>query len=300
MLAMLGCILSWSTSPLFIKYFAGVVDPWTSNGWRYGAAAIFFLPWTIRAMRRGLMPRRVWGLTLIPAVINSVAASFYTGSLYYDIDPAFSMLCMRLQVVFATLAAVICFADERRVIRSRPFLAGMVMVIVGAGCAIVFDSREIGEVRTHGIWMLVAGAALFGIYGAMARRFLMGVPSIAVFGGVVTWTGLFMVITMILFGDSSGLTVLDIPRGVWLVIIVSGFIGVAVGHGLYFVGISNIGVAMSHGMMEVQPFLVALISYYVFGEVLNGGQWVGGVCAVAGVLLMLSVRHRLRHPTPKA
>jgi len=295
-IAMLTCVLAWTTSPPFMKYFSTVIDLWTSNGWRYGAGAIAFLPWTILAVRRGQMPWRVWKLTLIPAVVNTVGATFFLASLYHDIEPAFSMLCLRSQVVFATLAAVIWFADERRVIRSRPFLFGMLMVLGGTATAVFLGNESTGGVRSTGILLLLIGAALFGIYGAVARKYLHGVPSMAVFGGVVTWKGIFMVALMVVFGERGGLSALDVEPNLWWILILSGIVGVTVGHGLYFVAIKHIGVALSHGMMELQPFLVAIVSYYLRDEKLTLGQWTGGLCAIGGVLLMLSVKQRLRHP----
>ena len=42
-------LAGWSATPLFLKYFTDpasdhYVDGWTSNGWRYGFAALLWLP----------------------------------------------------------------------------------------------------------------------------------------------------------------------------------------------------------------------------------------------------------------
>ena len=292
MFAALICVLSWTTSPLFVKHFSTIVDPWTSNGWRYIPAAVVCLPFTVWSIRRGQMPLSVWRLAAIPALANSVAASCFTSALYCDIAPAFSILCMRLQVVFAALAALFFFVEERAIVKSRGFLIGMALVILGTIVTVVFGGGREEETRLIGVAMLIACASLFGVYGALARRFLRGVPPLVVFAAVVQWTALFMLLGMLFLGERQGLTPLD--SGVCWLLILSGLIGVAVGHGLYFVSISHLGVAITHGVIELQPFAVAVVSYWFFGEVLTGWQWAGGVAAVVGVLLMLSARRRLR------
>ncbi len=37
-------LLGWSSVPLFLRHFVDLIDPWTSNGWRYGFSALLWAP----------------------------------------------------------------------------------------------------------------------------------------------------------------------------------------------------------------------------------------------------------------
>jgi drug/metabolite transporter (DMT)-like permease len=46
-------------------------------------------------------------------------------------------------------------------------------------------------------------------------------------------------------------------------------------------------------VIQLQPIIVAVASYFLFGEVLSGGQWLCGVAAVGAAMVMLGVQHQL-------
>lgn len=73
----------------------------------------------------------------------------------------------------------------------------------------------------------------------------------------------------------------------------SALIGIGIGHTLYFFAISRLGVAVSAGVVQLQPITVSIGSMVLFGEVLTRGQWASGVLAIAGAGVMLWTQHRL-------
>jgi hypothetical protein len=46
-------VTGWSSVPLFLRYFADMIDLWTSNGWRYGFSALVWAPVLLLAALRG-------------------------------------------------------------------------------------------------------------------------------------------------------------------------------------------------------------------------------------------------------
>jgi drug/metabolite transporter (DMT)-like permease len=70
-LALLVSILSWSSIPLFLKYFTASLDAWTVNGIRSGIAALLLLP-ALRTIPAAVNRRVFWRRALVPALVNSV------------------------------------------------------------------------------------------------------------------------------------------------------------------------------------------------------------------------------------
>ena len=65
-------LLGWSVVPLFLRHFAELIDPWTSNGWRYGLSALLWLPLVVVVASRKKLPRGIWALALVPSIFNAV------------------------------------------------------------------------------------------------------------------------------------------------------------------------------------------------------------------------------------
>ena len=86
---------------------------------------------------------------------------------------------------------------------------------------------------------------------------------------------------------------LDLAGGQFLLLLLSAVIGIALGHVFYYISIARLGVAVSSGVIQLQPFLVAMASFAVFGERLGPLQWAFGVVAVGGAGAILVSQHRL-------
>ena len=70
-------------------------------------------------------------------------------------------------------------------------------------------------------------------------------------------------------------------------------IGIALGHVLYYMSIARLGVAVSAGILQLHPFIVAIASFFLFAEVLTTAQWISGSVAISGAVLMLTAQRRL-------
>ena len=70
-------------------------------------------------------------------------------------------------------------------------------------------------------------------------------------------------------------------------LVISAFVGIAFAHVFYYASIARLGVAVSAGIILLQPFLAGTASYFLFGERLTVLQWVSGAAAVGGAIVML-------------
>lgn len=299
-------LVGWSSIPLFLRFFSKDIDAWTANGWRYGVSALIWLPALVMAYARGRAPAGLWKAALWPSLWN-VPAQVCFGIVPYYISPGLMTFSLRVNIVFVTLGAALLFEAERRVVRSRGFLAGLVMVVVGAAATVMLKPGGLGQGTAWGVALAVGSGALYAGYALSVRRSMMGMSPIVAFAAVNLFTGLGLVACMLVFGDRHGAGAIDLLRAEWAVgfaqwdahshrfslLILSAIIGIGLGHTFYFVSIARLGLAAASAVVQLQPIVVSVASYFIFAETLTPGQWAFGVVAVCGAGLILLVQHRL-------
>lgn len=333
-------LLGWASVPLFLRHFAEQIDPWTSNGWRYGFSALVWAPVLIYAAMRSSLPRGLWMAALIPSIVNAMGQVCFTYA-HYRIDPGLLTFGLRSQLLFVAIGAWLMFPKERAVIRTPGYLLGALVLVIGMIGVVVLDDddgsaadhaalgavsaavehadhaeaddaldaagdgnvasaaptrtasgAEWGTTAAHvqGIVLALASGMLFACYGLAVRKYMEGVHSVLAFAAICQYTALVMVALMFVLGKSFGMGVLEMSGTQFLLLLFSALIGIAIGHVFYYVSIARLGVAVSAGVLQLQPFIVAMGSIPIFGERLSLGQWVGGVVAVSGALLMLGTQ----------
>src|SRR6185503_12787047 len=107
-----------------------------------------------------------------------------------------------------------------------------------------------------------------------------------------------LVVLMLVVGRRGGLDVLDLSGTEFAKLLISALIGIAIGHVFYYISIARLGVAVTAGVLQLQPFLVAIGSIPLFSERLTIWQWLGGCVAVVGAMLMLYVQWRKSRRMP--
>ena len=286
LVATLAC---WSSVPLFVRHLAEYIDHWTNNGWRYGASALFWLPAVLWALGRGALPRSIWRAALVPAVANTLAQVAFTSAHSY-VNPALLTFGLRLQLVAVALGAYLLFPSERETIRSARYLCGLGLLVAGIA-GVLLGGGNLGEgSNALGIALAIAAGMGYGVYGLAVRRFMYGFHPVYAFGVIALYTGSALVVAMLAFGRGHGAEVLELgSRELWYLGL-SAFLGIAVGHVLYYTAIDRMGVAVTAGVLQLQPFVVGSMAAVLLGETLSAGQWVGGVVAVAGAARVLSAQ----------
>ena len=309
-------LVGWSSVPLFLRHFADSMDFWSSNGWRYGFSALVWLPVLIIVALRAGLPPRLWRLALVPSIINALGQTCFTWA-HYRIDPALLTFGLRSQLLFVAIGAWLLFPSERAIIRTRSYLAGAGLLVLGMVGVLALDTsvapdavaetiEATGSIRgsraahLEGVGLAILSGMLFAGYGLAVRKYMAGLNSVVAFAAICQYTALAMVVGMVCFGSRSGLAVLDLPpiQITWLLL--SALIGIAIGHVFYYISIARLGVAVSAGVLQLQPFIVAIGSLLLFTELLTLGQWIGGCVAVLGAMLMLSVQWRMSRDRRRA
>lgn len=316
-------LVGWASVPLFIRHFAHSIDVWTSNGWRYGFSALVWLPVLLIVMARTGLPKGLWRAALIPSIVNAAGQVCFAWA-HYRIEPGLLTFGLRTQLLFVAIGAWLMFPTERAIIRKPGYIIGAIVLLLGmtavilmgeparmddAETSVVLSDSSIANPQSsiatglaspsnktayiEGVALALASGLLFAGYGLSVRKYMHGVNSILAFAAICQYTAIVMVGLMVAFGIRRGAVALDMPSNQIMWLLISALIGIAIGHVFYYFSIARLGVAVTAGVLQLQPFLVAIASMALFKEVLNGWQWLGGTIAVCGALLMLGVQWRL-------
>ncbi len=285
-------LIAWSVTPLFIKHFAGLIDWQTSNGWRYGFAALLWLPVIIYGMYKRSLPRGIWLLALVPGLINSAGQICFTWA-HYKIDPGLLTFGLRSQMVFVAIGAYLLFPAERELLKRPGFWLGLLLVIGGTIGTVLAGTDEIKGDRLFGVLLAIGAGAGFAGYGLAVRYYMNRINPVVAFAVISQYTAVSQIGIMLIGGENYGLGVGVLSGEQFGILLLSAVIGIALGHVLYYLSIQGLGVAVSAGVIQLQPFGVAVGSYFLFSEVLTVSQWVSGMIAVAGAMLMLIVQRRM-------
>lgn len=290
-------LVGWSVTPLFIKHFSvpgtpGYIDAWTSNGWRYGFAAFLWAPVLVIAHRKGKLHPKLFVAAIVPGAINSISQVAFTLA-HYKIEPGLLTFGLRAQMVVVAFGAAILFPIERMAIRKPAFLGGLLLVVLGTAGTIFFDDEFGNKTNTLGVLLALGAGAGFACYALAVRYFMVGMNPIYSFAAISQYTAASMVTLMLINGEDFGTTAIHMPTEQFMWLLISSVIGIALGHVLYYISIERLGVAVSTGVIQLQPFVVAILSYIWFDEVLDLPQWIAGGLAVTGAVTMLMVQHRV-------
>lgn len=306
-LAMLAfTLIGWSSVPLFVTHFSHVMNPWTQNGWRYLLGALVWAPVLAWGWMKATTPRGLWKAAVMPAIFNALGQAAFTWS-FYNVDMATAAFGLRTQIVFLAVGAYLLFPSERALLRTMGAWIGILLVVVGVvGTMLLRDKsmdavKSIGSVDSPVLGMVAAVAAglLFASYGLSVRRNMHGYHPVTAFAAISQITaGISLVLMLGLSRDASkspdfGAAIFSLSVGGLAMLFLSAIIGITLGHAAYFVSIARLGVSTTSGVLQLQPFCVAVAQFFVFGKVMTGGQWTAGTVAVVGALVLLYAQWRL-------
>lgn len=295
-LALLVVLLAWSFSSVFVKYLirAGY-SPHTQNFYRYAAGTAVLLPFLIRAARRPETrpSRRVLGWLLAATVPNLCHQICWTVSLNW-IHPGLSSFLNKSSVLFAALLAFALYAEERWLLRSKRFLSGLLLTLLGTvGLSVLRGDLNQMQANLGVVLALLAGFS-WASYSVMVKRPTGEVGSTVSFSIVGVYT------TVVLLGIALGWGDLGqwnrAPWRVNAVMIFSGILCIGAGHTFYYYAMQRLTVSVCATVLLTTPMGTLWISHWLFGETMTVGQIVSGLVLIAGGMLTLLAREKAVSP----
>ena len=285
-------LVAWSSVPLFLRYFTGYLDGWTTNGWRYGISALIWAPLLLWRGCRGSLPTGLLRAAIVPASVNTLGQCFFAWAPYY-IQPGLMTFMVRLQIIFVALGAYLLFPSERRLIRTKRYWLCVVVVFGGsAGTAFFGDAPKTGG-TLFGVSLAVTSGLLFGAYVLGVRYYLSQYSPIVSFAVISQYTAVCLIGVMLLLGERQGVKAWEMPWPRFVLLLVAGLIGIGLSHASYYAAMARLSVGVASAVILLQPFLTSTGSSILFDEVLTPMQWTCGGIAMLGALFMIVLRQRL-------
>lgn len=300
-------LASWASVPLFLRWFSSPevnLDPFSANAWRYGISALFWLPLLLIARRRGNVPRSLLVAAIVPAIVNVAGQSAFAWGPAL-LPPGFFSFIFRVQIIFVALGAYLLFPAERATLRSGRYWLGVAMVVGGsAGLIILKPDRAGFEGSAIAIGVALAAGVLFAGYGLAVRTYVSTYRPVLAFGVICQYTAVGVIAIAAIAALTWSGSTWDSPLSRFTafqfsMLVASSFIGIALSHVTYYAAIGKLGLAMTAGVIQLQPVVTAVGSLLLFDERLSPAQWAAGGVGVAGALLMLYVGATMVRPKPQ-
>jgi drug/metabolite transporter (DMT)-like permease len=252
---------------------------------------------------------------IIPAAFNIAGQTAFAWGPTL-LDPGFFSFIFRVQIIFVTLGAYLLFASERDTLRRPRYWLGTALVIggsivmialkqpvvggaeAGAGGAEVVaggagGAEVVAAAASHapsllGVLVALAGAVLFAGYGLSVRACVGQYRPILAFGVICQYTAVGVIVLMFIFGWTWHVPATQFSLFQMSMLVLSAFIGIALSHVSYYASLTSLGVAVTVGIIQLQPIVTAVASVLLLGERLSPGQWAAGVVGIIGAILMIS------------
>ena len=230
----------------------------------------------------------MWPYLILAAIFNYIFQVAFTWG-FYLVLPGVGSLIEQTGIMFGVFLAIIFFPDERRTLKSRLFVIGIIAAGAGVFLTIV-GARDYGRFEFNfGAVLIIVCTAAWSSMAVIVRKHLRRLaPMFAVAAIFSIVIPLFLTTYFIM----EGFVIPRAPAGTWMLMILSGFVGIGLGHTLYYTSVKEVGIATSSGLNLLIPFMAGVLSYFVFGEVLTWIQFLGGAVLLLGCFFVIRVRFR--------
>lgn len=269
-----------------------IVQPTMVVGLRAVFACMFFGAYVMirRGSLRSVRPedrRRIWFLGLLNIPLNQLL--FISG---VDLSTApNASLAYALTPAFVLLFSVVAY-------RQRPGtrqIIGILLAMVGAAIVLVDRGATLSEGRMMGNIMVLGAAIAWSLYTMLGRDLAtyyggFHLTAMTMFTGAI----LYVPVWALLYGvDIVPLDITPLlrtvdgitPMEIWGQIMYLGIITSGLGFGLWYVALTKLDAARLSVFNNLQPVLTTILAWVLLGTIPTPIFVVGGVVALAGVVL---------------
>jgi drug/metabolite transporter (DMT)-like permease len=123
------------------------------------------------------------------------------------------------------------------------------------------------------------------VYAIAVKKIARTINPIVSFTAIATGTTVVFFALFLAYGQPQRL--FSSPWWIQSLLILSGLLGIAGSHTLFFYSVKILGVAVSSSFTLAQPLLTAIASYVVFSEILTPLQMLSGLFIIVGALLVI-------------
>ncbi|MEA9986059.1 MULTISPECIES: DMT family transporter [Subtercola] len=159
---------------------------------------------------------------------------------------------------------------------------GVVIITLGGSSAVGFNMSAL---------YIVAAALVLAVFLIVQQPLLRELPAVE----VVFWgSALGGLATLPATDFAGGVNQSQLGVGFWFALLVLIVVSTCLAYGFWNVSLARTSVAQGGSLLYVVPVFSLLLGWWLFGEVPSIAAWIGGVLALAGVVVLSIARPRVR------
>jgi drug/metabolite transporter (DMT)-like permease len=212
----------------------------------------------------------------------------------YHNDAAVVGFGIRLSFLFSLIFGLLWLPAERHLARIPLFWLGVLVSIGGVILMYGASLRVGGATSATGIGILLVTAVFWGLYTVTVKVFMSPYPVRLSFGAISGYTAAGLMVLAVFKGDGARLAALE--PGIFGMIALSAFVGIAASHVLLYRSIVVLGAITSSGALLLAPFVTWLGAATWLGEAFTAWQMSGGLILLLGTFLLIRARFLLDLP----
>lgn len=287
---LLGAI--WGASFLFTRLAAAEFGALPTAGMRVTVAALFLLPLLIA---RGHWPALAqnWKKIFVLGMLNSgIPFALYAYALL-SITTGLSSLINATVPLFGALVAWLWLKDRPHGMKVLGLLIGFVGVAMLAWGKASFKPDASGVVTGWAVLACLGACLCYGIAASFTKRYLSGVPSMAIATGSQLGASIGLAVPMLWLWPehSPSLTA-------WTGIVVVGVLCTGVAYVLFFRLIDTVGAAGTLTVTFLIPVFAILYGALFLGESVTAWMLLCGAVTLFGTALAMDLQGFLRAHRP--
>lgn len=285
---------AWAIGPVLSRSVRGYFSVSFQNLIRFTISLLVL--WGFTFLRLGARDTLAWFRRvnhLVPKCAAPAAGLFLFQFFYmagiYRMYTTIAALVSNSSVLFSVFLAFLLFHEERKIIRSRRFLTGFFLAVIGMA-AIILTGNAQGGFQVHmGILFIILAALAWAFYSVFLKKWLSGVP-VSLATALIFTINALMFLLLVLLGPGEAFSA-DVPFRAWFILVFSGFISIGLGNTFFFASIPRLGVTVANSLTLLIPLFTLLFSWLVLSELLLPLQAAGGVGLLAGCYLIIRARY---------
>ena len=282
----------WIWPAILIKILSFYFDNYTQNFYRYLAGSFVLIIINLIFYRKELFNSLKEIKNFIFPTILVFAFQITSVAGIYMLTPTIAVLIGKSSVFFTTLFSFIFFVDERKIIKSKSFIFGSLLAIIGV-CGVI-----IGKSGLHlnsfnlGAILILISSVLWALYTIVIKVRVQKTDPFVSASIIFTMSLPLFFISALLFGNMR--TLYATPKNIILILFLSGIFCVGIANAFNYKSIKLIGTVISSNLILITPFFTAIFSYIIFKEVLTLYQILSGIILLIGCsILMRAANHSL-------
>jgi len=284
---LLGAI--WGASFLFTRLGAAEFGPLPTAGLRVGIAAVFLLP-LLLARGQGAALGQHWKKIFFLGLINSgIPFACYAYALM-AITTGLSALLNATVPLFGALVAWVWLKDRPHRLKILGLLIGFVGVAMLAWGKASFKPDASGLSSGWAVVACLVACLCYGIAASFTKRYLTGVPSLAVATGsqIGATLGLALPTLWLWPTTTPGMTA-------WLAVLAVGVLCTGVAYVLFFRLIDKVGAASTLTVTFLIPVFALIYGLVFLGESITPWMLTCGAVILCGTALSLDLFKLRKH-----